>query len=103
MSDPDVLHIAEIYYPSGALRSRYARYLSGDGTRWVRHGLCVGYHENGPVSSEGCYEHGLEHGEWSDYHSNGQLAARGNYDRGSETGIWSYRDPEGNLEATEYK
>ena len=55
------LAIAEVFYESGALRYRYARYQAPDGSRWIRHGLFVAYHENGAVASEGGYEHGVEH------------------------------------------
>jgi hypothetical protein len=43
----DVLHIAEIPYEDGAIRFRYARILSADGTRWIRHGLFSAHHPNG--------------------------------------------------------
>ncbi|WP_426399489.1 toxin-antitoxin system YwqK family antitoxin [Ralstonia sp. R-29] len=92
------LEIAEIFYESGALRYRYARYLAADGSRWVRHGLFVSYQEDGTVASEGTYEHGVEHGLWKDFHPNGQLAARGNYDHGAEVGDWQYWGTEGQSE-----
>jgi antitoxin component YwqK of YwqJK toxin-antitoxin module len=102
---PDqVLHIAEIPYESGAIRFRYARYMSVDGTRWVRHGLFVAYHENGQVASEGEYRDGLEEGLWRDYHENGQLAAEGHYHKGKEQGYWRHWSPGGIEEApTEYE
>lgn len=43
MSGADTLHIAEIPYGSGEVRFRYARYLSDDGSRWIRHGLFCAY------------------------------------------------------------
>jgi antitoxin component YwqK of YwqJK toxin-antitoxin module len=99
-----VLHIAEIPYESGAMRFRYSRYVSADGTRWVRHGLFVAYHENGRVSSEGKYVDGLEEGMWRDYHKNGQLAAEGTYVHGKEHGYWRFWDEDGNEEEpTEYE
>jgi antitoxin component YwqK of YwqJK toxin-antitoxin module len=84
------LNIAEIPYPSGTMRFRYSRYLSADGSSWIRHGQFVSYHENGSVASEGLYEHGKEHGVWRDYHPNGQLAAEGEYANGTESGVWLY-------------
>ncbi|MGN6653667.1 toxin-antitoxin system YwqK family antitoxin [Trinickia sp.] len=92
------LAIAEVFYESGALRYRYARYQAPDGSRWIRHGLFVAYHENGAVASEGGYEHGVEHGPWKDFHPNGQLAALGCYDRGTEVDPWQYWDAEGQPE-----
>ncbi|MGT0192277.1 toxin-antitoxin system YwqK family antitoxin [Burkholderia pyrrocinia] len=80
------LNIAEVLYPSGALRSRYSRYLAADERRWIRHGLFVEYREDGTLASEGTYEHGVEHGVWKDFHPNGQLAALGDYDH-LQTGI----------------
>jgi hypothetical protein len=61
-----VLNIAEIMDGSGRLRARYSRYLAPDGSRWVRHGLYVAYHENGQVAGEVSYEHGLEEGQGRD-------------------------------------
>src|SRR5215470_2559752 len=75
--DDGVLHIAEIPYEDGTIRFRYARILSADGTRWIKHGLFNAHHLNGTLSSEGMYVNGQEHGLWTEYHSNGQMAARG--------------------------
>lgn len=94
------LQIAEIPYPSGAIRFRYARYLLEDGSAWVRHGQFLAYHENGSLASEGCYEHGQEHGQWRDYHSNGQIAAEGVYANGAESGVWHYWSADGTLESS---
>jgi antitoxin component YwqK of YwqJK toxin-antitoxin module len=94
----DVLHIAEIPYESGGLRFRYGRVPSDDGTRWIRHGLCTAYHENGQRACEGFYEHGLETGTWRDYHDNGVLAAEGAYVAGKEHGVWRHWDREGREE-----
>ena len=92
------LELAEIPYPSGVVRFRYARYLAADGTHWVRHGLFRAYHEDGSLASEGTYEHGREHGLWRDYHPNGQKAAEGHYSHGEEVGTWSYWSPSGEPE-----
>ena len=86
----DALNIAEIPYPSGEVRYRYARYLSQDGSRWVRHGQFREYYQGGLVRSEGTYEHGKENGIWRDYHENGQLAAEGVYQQGVEVGTWMF-------------
>ena len=86
------LHIAEIPFPSGVVRYRYARYMSADGKAWIRHGLFRAYHEDGSLASEGNYEHGQEQGVSRDYHPNGQLAAEGAYTNGVESGqrqFWS--------------
>ena len=87
--------LAEILYESGPIRFRYTRYMAPDGTRWVRHGLFVAYHENGAVSSEGSYLHGAENGVWRDYHPNGQLAAEGYYVDGQEAGEWRFWGEDG--------
>lgn len=92
------LEIAEVFYPSGALRYRYCRYLAADEQRWIRHGLFVAYREDGTLASEGTYEHGAEHGVWKDFHPNGQLAARGDYVHGTEAGNWTYWDAGGRRE-----
>ncbi len=93
------LEIAEILYESGAVRFRYARHKSADGTRWIRHGLFVAYHENGKAKSEGTYDEGTEHGLWRDFFENGQLAAEGHYDHGNEVGEWKYWNSDGTLES----
>ena len=90
MSTSQDLHIAEIPHTSGSMRYRYSRYLSPDGTRWVRHGLFVEYHENGKRAGEGSYSHGSEEGLWQYFHPNGQLAAEGHYVEGKEEGAWRY-------------
>jgi antitoxin component YwqK of YwqJK toxin-antitoxin module len=95
---PDNLQIAEILYESGAVRFRYLRYLSPDGTRWIRHGLFRAYHETGPLASEGNYVDGVESGLWRDYHPNGQLAAEGSYVDGREVGEWHYWSENGSPE-----
>lgn len=94
----DELNIAEITHASGAIKFRYARYLSEDGRKWIRHGLFCEYHENGAVISEGTYEHGAEHGLWRDYYPNGQLAAEGSYEHGREIGVWRYWKPDGSAQ-----
>ena len=97
MSD---LHIAEIPYESGAIRFRYSRYMSADGSTWIRHGLFRAYHEDGSLASEGNYEHGHEHGRWHDYHPNGQLAASGDFAHGAVIGAWQYWLPDGSHESS---
>jgi len=92
MSD---LNIAVIPYQSGAPRFEYSRYLSEDGTRWIRHGLFRAFHESGALASEGNYEHGVENGLWRDFHENGQIAAEGNYLNGAEVDEWKYWDESG--------
>jgi antitoxin component YwqK of YwqJK toxin-antitoxin module len=89
------LNIAEIPYESGTIRFRYSRYLSGDGTKWIRHGLFRAFHENGSLASEGNYTDGVEDGLWRDYHENGQLAAEGNYECGVEVDPWRHWDSNG--------
>lgn len=89
------LNIAEIPYETGQIHYRYARYLSGDGTRWIRHGLFKAYHPNGGLASEGEYVDGLEHGPWRDFHENGKPAAEGRYEHGKEVGEWRYWDEDG--------
>ena len=89
------LNIAEIPYGDGIIRCRYARYMSADGTRWIRHGLFRGYHPNGALASEGTYVDGQEQGLWTDYHENGQIAAKGHYDSGKEVGRWEFWNADG--------
>jgi len=89
------LNIADIPYEDGAVRYRYARYMSADGTRWIRHGLFRCYHPNGILASEGTYVDGQEQGLWTDYHENGQIAARGQYDAGKEVGRWEFWNADG--------
>ena len=84
------LHIAEVHFEGGGLQFRYARKMSSDGSRWVRHGLFEAYHPNGQLASEGQYSEGLEEGAWRDYHDNGQLAAAGQYEAGNQVGEWKY-------------
>lgn len=84
------LNIAEIPHPSGNIKFRYSRYISEDGSKWIRHGLFEAFHESGMLASSGNYEHGNENGLWSDYHENGQLAAEGRYENGEQVGIWNY-------------
>lgn len=67
------LNIAEIPYENGKIHFRYSRYLSNDGTRWIRHGRFTAYHLNGSLASEGEYNNGVEHGLWRDYHDNANL------------------------------
>lgn len=89
------LSSAEIPYDSGEIRFRYSRYISEDGTRWIRHGVFRTYHRNGALASEGTYVDGFENGLWRDFHENGQLAAEGYYERGQETGEWKYWNADG--------
>lgn len=93
-----VLHIAEVPYPSGAIKCRYAFVVSPDGSRRIRHGRYVRYHPDGSIASEGTYEDGLESGEWRDYYANGQLAAAGLYVNGKEEGVWRFWDEAGTPE-----
>ena len=91
------LSIAEIPHASGEIKFRYSRYLTGDGSKWIRHGLFRAYHENGALASEGTYEHGVENGIWHDYYPNGKLAAQGNYEQGIQIGVWQYWNEDGSL------
>ncbi len=92
------LHIAEVPWPSGATRYRYARYLSECGTKWVRHGLFESYHEFGGIASTGQYENGQETGLWKTFHGNGQLASVGSYHQGEEVGQWQFFSEDGRQE-----
>lgn len=89
------LHIAEIPYENGGIRFRYARRMSEEGTRWIRHGLFQAYHQNGHLASEGHYSDGKEDGVWRDYHDNGLLAAEGEYRVGEQFGLLRYWTSEG--------
>jgi antitoxin component YwqK of YwqJK toxin-antitoxin module len=89
------LNIAEIFHESGELQYRYSRYLSNDGSKWVRHGLFTAFHRNGELASEGTYVDGLEDGNWRDFHENGLIAAEGSYVKGVETGTWRYWNADG--------
>ncbi len=95
------LNIAEILYETGEVRFRYARYLSPDGAKWIRHGLFTELHMNGQLISQGMYADGLEDGSWQDFYDNGQIAAEGTYSQGTEVGIWRYWNPDGTEEASE--
>lgn len=92
--NPD-LNIAEIPYDGGEIQFRYSRYMSPDGSRWIRHGVFLAYHKNGGLASGGNYIDGLEEGSWRDYYENGKLAALGKYERGIEVGEWCYWDENG--------
>ncbi len=83
-------NIVEIPYDSGAIKFRYARVMSPDGTRWVLHGFFLAYHVNGTVASEGHFTDGKEDGLWRDFHSNGVLASEGQYRSGKEVGVWRF-------------
>jgi hypothetical protein len=95
MNSPADLDIAGILCESGAIRFRYARVMSGDKTRWIRHGLFVAYDENGTPVSEGHCVDGKEHGPWRDFHPDGTLAAEGRYHEGSGVGLWRFWNPDG--------
>lgn len=98
MNENGMLYIAEIPYESGTIQYRYARYLSEDGSRWVRHGIFCAFWKNGNIKSEGEYAHGTETGLWSDYHENGQRAAQGSYVDGKQDGTWRFWDSDGREE-----
>src|SRR5947209_710870 len=91
---------AEIAYPGGAVQFRFGRYLSGDGSRWVRHGPFHEFYQSGQVHTEGNYEHGLEQGLWREYHENGQVAAEGHFVDGAEDGVWQWWNAKGREEET---
>jgi len=95
--DDGVLHIAEVPYPDGQVKFRFARYPTDDG-RWVKHGRFTAFYEDGTLASEGTYADGLESGPWRDYHRNGSLAAEGRYENGKETGEWQFWNSDGSLE-----
>lgn len=95
----ETLHIAEIPYETGGLKYVYSRYLSDDGSRWIRHGLFRAFYPGGVLKSEGHYEHGREMGPWRDYHANGCLAAEGNYSMGKKDGVWHFWSGDGIQEA----
>ncbi len=94
----DDLHIAEIPHESGAIRYRYARVMSADGTRWMRHGPFVEYSEAGAVVAEGSYANGREDGLWREFHPNGNVAAEGHYRAGHEVGVWHFWAADGSQE-----
>src|SRR5258705_120146 len=98
MDTSGTLHIAEIPFDSGAVRLRYARRLSDDGARWIRHGRFIEYYDGGVTKSEGEYFDGKEEGIWRDFHANGQLAAEGCYEAGKESGVWRFYDVNGKEE-----
>jgi antitoxin component YwqK of YwqJK toxin-antitoxin module len=96
MSD-DVLYIAEVPYPNGQIKLRFAHYPTAD-NQWVRHGRFTAFYEDGTLASEGNYNHGVESGPWRDYHENGALAAEGDYENGKENGLWQFWKSDGTLE-----
>jgi len=89
------LNIVEIPHESGGVRFRYQRVLSGDGSRWIRHGLFVEYGTNGQVVAEGSYVNGKEEGLWHSYYPSGQLASKGQYSNGAGEGDWHFWSPTG--------
>jgi hypothetical protein len=89
------INIAEIPYDDGNIRLRYARKMSPDGNRWLRHGLFQAFYPSGQKASEGHYLEGTEQGLWRDFHENGQLAAEGEYDKGVEVSPWNYWSSKG--------
>jgi hypothetical protein len=98
MADPVDLEIAEILYESGAVKFRYARVLSPDRTRWIRHGLFVAYDETGAAVLQGQYVEGKEEGLWRDFYPDGQPAAEGRYQKGLEVGVWRHWNSDGTEE-----
>ncbi|PTB22165.1 hypothetical protein C9I57_04445 [Trinickia symbiotica] len=101
MTAENELHIAEIPYESGGVKFRYARKLSSDGQRWIRHGRYEHYAVDGTLLSEGQYVDGKEEGVWRDYQPNGNLAAEGQYSQGEQVGHWRYWSADGNEEYDE--
>ena len=97
----DILHIAEVEYDDGQVRMRFSRYVSEDGSHWIRHGRFTAFHRNGQLATEGHYDHGVEQGTWRDYHENGVLAAEGAYRSGKKDGLWRYWDSSGQPEEGE--
>ena len=92
------LTIAEVPHPNAVVRHRYSRYFAPDGSRWIRHGLFLSYHEDGSLASEGNDEHGAEVGLWKDFHPNGQIAAEGLYVNGAQAPGWRYWTDDGREE-----
>jgi antitoxin component YwqK of YwqJK toxin-antitoxin module len=92
------LQIAEILYESGAVKHRYSRYRSEDGSRWVRHGLFESYSAEGVLTSQVQYSDGVEEGPSRDFHPNGEVAAEGEYRAGKEHGHWRFYSPSGGLQ-----
>lgn len=89
------LDVAEIFYESGQVHYRYARYMADDGSRWLRHGLFKAYYPDGTVASEGYFKDGVEDGPWRDFHANGHVAAEGAYEQGKEVGSWKFWNEDG--------
>jgi hypothetical protein len=94
--------VVELRDASGRKTSLYSRYLSPEGTKWLRHGLYQDFYPNGGLASESMYRHDLAHGPWRDLYENGQLAARGLYYQGKQVGTWEYWDPDGKPEEPEH-
>src|SRR5690349_10194473 len=89
------IEIAEFPYQSGKVKFRFARYLSRDGSHWIRHGQFQAFYENGQIASEGQYDQGKESGLWRNFHENGQVAVEGSYQEGKKVGEWRYWDASG--------
>ena len=89
------IEIAEFPYQSGKVKFRFARYLSSDGSHWIRHGLFQAFYESGQLASEGHFEQNKESGLWRNFHENGQVAAEGDYQDGKKVGQWRYWDASG--------
>lgn len=89
------LNIVEIPYDTCQIHFRYSRYLSEDGSHWIRHGLFRAYHLNGSLATEGNYIDGYEQGVWCDYYENGILAAKGLYEKGVDVGKWEFWNEDG--------
>jgi antitoxin component YwqK of YwqJK toxin-antitoxin module len=94
------LETEEVRSEDGTLHFRYSKYLSADGSRWIRHGLLVAYDLDGSIAGEVTYSHDIEEGPCRHYHRNGQLASSGTLKAGKEDGQWKFYDENGVLERT---
>jgi antitoxin component YwqK of YwqJK toxin-antitoxin module len=89
------IEIAEFPYQDGSVKFRFARYLSDDGSHWIRQGRFQAFYENGQIASEGQFDRNRESGLWRNFHENGQVAAEGHYQDGRKVGEWHYWDVAG--------
>jgi antitoxin component YwqK of YwqJK toxin-antitoxin module len=62
-----------------------------------RHGIWVGYHDNGKLWFKGTYINSIRQGPWEQYHTNGQLMYKVTYILGQRDGLFQWYYLNGSL------
>lgn len=95
-SNPDFILLTsqEVFDEKEEIRSEY---VPRSGSSYVPHGRCKVLRDDGTVSTEISYKHGIAHGRYLEIAPNGAVVCEGQFTNGKRDGDWHFYRRDGSL------